>query len=154
MSVRAENSIVINAPMETVWDITNDVSGWTALFTEYSQVEILERKGNTVLFRLTMHPDANGKVWSWVSERSSDPVTRTVHAHRVETGPFEYMNIEWYYEPAGEGTRMRWIQEFTMKPSAPVNDTQMEQRINENSVKQMQIIKECIENRRPQAKAT
>lgn len=147
MSVRTENSIMIDAPLEEVWRITNDISDWPNLFTEYARVDILERKGDTVRFRLTMHPDEQGKVWSWVSERTADLRKRTVKAHRVETGPFEYMNIEWYYEPADGGTKMRWVQEFTMKPGAPANDEQMEQYINNNTKTQMAIIKERIEQR-------
>jgi aromatase len=147
MAVRTDNSIVINAPLDTVWDITNDVANWPNLFTEYATADILERRDNTVVFRLTMHPDENGKVWSWVSERTSDPATHSVRAHRVETGPFEFMNIEWYYEPVDGGTKMRWVQEFTMKPQAPANDEQMEGYINTNTKKQMAIIKERIEAR-------
>ena len=145
MSVRTDNSIVIAAPLEEVWQITNDVANWSNLFTEYAKVEILERKDNTVRFRLTMHPDDQGRVWSWVSERTTDPGTHTVKARRIETGPFEFMNIEWYYEPADGGTRMRWVQEFTMKPGAPANDEQMEQYINNNTKTQMKIIRERIE---------
>src|SRR5262249_48235120 len=111
----------------------------------YAAAEVLAREGRTVTFRLTMHPDANGKVWSWVSERTPDPETRTVRARRIETGPFEYMNIEWTYEPAGSGTKMRWVQEFHMKPDAPVDDRQMEARINHNTKIQMGIIKEKVE---------
>jgi aromatase len=147
MGKRTDNSIVIQAPLDLVWDITNDVANWPNLFTEYAQADILEEHGNTVRFRLTMHPDANGKIWSWVSERTTDPATRSVKAHRVETGPFDYMNIEWYYEPAEGGTRMRWVQEFHMKPTAPVNDDWMENNINTNTTKQMAIIKQKIEDR-------
>jgi aromatase len=86
-------------------------------------------------------------VWSWVSERTVDPRTRTVKARRVETGPFEFMNIEWYYQPVEGGTKMRWVQEFTMKPGAPANDEQMEQYINNNTKTQMAVIKERIEQR-------
>jgi aromatase len=147
MGKRTDNSIAIQAPLDLVWDITNDVANWPNLFTEYAQADILEEHGNTVRFRLTMHPDANGKIWSWVSERTTDPATRTVKAHRVETGPFDYMNIEWYYEPAEGGTQMRWVQEFHMKPTAPVDDDWMENNINTNTKKQMAIIKQKIEDR-------
>jgi aromatase len=147
MSVRTDNSIVIDAPLEEVWRITNDVVNWPSLFTEYATAEILEQNADTVRFRLTMHPDEQGRVWSWVSERTADPRTRTVKARRVETGPFEFMNIEWYYQPVEGGTKMRWVQEFTMKPGAPANDEQMEQNINNNTKTQMAIIKERIEQR-------
>src|SRR5688572_681377 len=122
MGVRTDNATVIDAPLDVVWEITNDVEDWPNLFTEYAEATILERNGDTIRFRLTMHPDENGKVWSWVSERTPDASSRTVKAHRVETGPFEYMNIEWTYEPVEGGTKMRWVQEFSMKPGAPAND--------------------------------
>jgi aromatase len=147
MPAHTDNSIVINAPIDKVWEITNDVENWPNLFTEYAEANILERDGNTVRFRLTMHPDKDGKVWSWVSERTSDPTTRTVKAHRIETGPFEYMNIEWYYEPADGGTKMRWVQDFAMKPGAPMNDEQAQEYINTNTRTQMSIIKERVEQR-------
>jgi aromatase len=147
MGKRTDNSIIINAPLDLVWDITNDVANWTNLFTEYAEAQILEQKDNTIRFRLVMHPDENGKVWSWVSERTTDPRTHTVKARRIETGPFDYMNIEWYYEPVEGGTKMRWVQEFHMKPTAPVDDDWMENNINTNTKKQMAIIKGYIEKR-------
>jgi aromatase len=152
MAGHTENAIVINAPLELVWEMTNDLERWPTLFSEYASLEVLERQGETVRFRLTMHPDENGKIWSWVSERTSDPKARTVKAHRVETGPFEYMNIEWYYEPADGGTRLRWVQDFHMKPQAPVNDEQMTERINTNSKVQMALIKEKVEHRAASAR--
>jgi len=145
MAVRTDNSVVIKASLQAVWEATNDVENWPNLFTEYEEAKILERKGDTVVFRLTMHPDEKGKIWSWVSERTADRERYLVKAHRVETGPFEFMNIEWYYQEVEGGTRMRWVQEFTMKPNAPVNDTQMEVYLNTNTQKQMAVIKQRIE---------
>ena len=152
MAGHTENSVEIKAPLQLVWDMTNDVESWPNLFSEYAEVKIVERKGNTVRFNISMHPDETGKVWSWVSERTSDPATRTVKAHRVETGPFEFMNIEWYYEPTSDGTKMRWVQDFHMKPQAPVNDEQMTDRINTNTKIQMALIKEKVEKAAAAAK--
>ncbi|GGX88850.1 SRPBCC family protein [Streptomyces minutiscleroticus] len=145
MAGHTENEIVIAAPMELVWDMTNDLQKWTRLFSEYASVEILDRDGDRTTFRLTMHPDDNGKVWSWVSERVPDPVTRTVVARRVETGPFQYMDIRWEYAETSEGVRMRWIQDFAMKPDAPVDDAWMTDNINRNSRTQMALIRDRIE---------
>jgi aromatase len=142
-----DNSVVIDKPLDEVWERMNDLENWTNLFTEYASVEILERDGNTVKFRLTTHPDPDydGQVWSWTSERTMDPESHTTKSHRIETGPFEYMNIEWYFEPADEGTKMRWIQDFSMKPSAPANDEQAEEYLNKNTAEQMKAIKERLE---------
>ena len=52
MAAHTDNFIVINAPLATVWEITNDVANWPSLFTEYSEATILEQKANTVRFRV------------------------------------------------------------------------------------------------------
>ena len=75
MAGHTDNSVVIDKPLDEVWERMNDLENWTKLFTEYASVEILEREGNTVKFRLTTHPDPeyDGQVWSWTSERTMDP---------------------------------------------------------------------------------
>lgn len=145
MAGHTDNSAVITAPMALVWQMTNDVLSWPELFSEYAAAEVLDRDGNTVRFRLTMHPDEEGRVWSWVSERTADPGTRTVRARRIETGPFEYMNIKWEYREVDDGVEMRWVQDFHMKPDAPADDNTMAGHINRNSVIQMKRIKEIVE---------
>ena len=145
MAGHTENEVVIAAPMDLLWERTNDVENWPDLFSEYASAQVLERDGDRVLFRLTMHPDDNGQVWSWVSERVADRATRTVTARRVETGPFERMDIRWTYEDVEGGVRMRWVQDFAMKPTAPVDDDAMTRRINANSRTQMALIKRKVE---------
>ena len=145
-AAHTECSVVINAPMDLVWDMTNDVESWPQLFSEYSAAEIIARDSNTVRFRLTMHPDDDGKVWSWVSERVMDPQQRAVRAYRVETGPFEFMNINWTYRETDGGVEMRWVQDFHMKPDAPVDDPTMAEMITRNSAVQMERIKSIVED--------
>lgn len=145
MSARTENTVWVGAPMELVWNVTNDVPRWPELFSEYAAAEVLAEEGDTVRFRLTMHPDEDGTQWSWVSERTRDAATRTVRAHRVETGPFEYMNIYWEYREEDGGVRMTWKQDFQMKPTAPVTDQQMADRLNANTPVQMNLIKKKLE---------
>ena len=148
MAAHTDNAIVIEAPLDLVWTMTNDLENWPNLFTEYAKTEIVERKdANTVLFRITMHPDNQGNAWSWISERTMDPATHTTKSRRIETGWFEYMHIEWFYEPVEGGTKMRWVQDFTMKPTAPFNDEQQAENINRNTKIQQAVIKERIEAR-------
>jgi aromatase len=155
MAAHTDNSIVIAAPMDLVWDMTNDVASWPQLFSEYASAQILERDGGTVRFRLTMHPDEQGRVWSWVSERTCDARSRTVRAHRVETGPFEFMNIFWEYTLVGpDRVEMRWVQDFQMKPGAPADDETMARHINANSLVQMERIKGLVEQAAVQRAAT
>lgn len=146
MSGHTENLVVINSSLERVWAMTNDVTSWPWLFSEYASAEILDSTDNTVRFRLTMHPDEENRIWSWVSERTLDPANHTVAATRIETGPFEYMNIRWEYRQLDEAVEMRWVQDFHMKPAAPVDDAAMTSRINSNTPIQMARIKKIIES--------
>ncbi|MEU4568707.1 SRPBCC family protein [Micromonospora sp. NPDC023956] len=145
MAKKTECAVVIDAPMDLVWEMTNDVPNWPDLFTEYASAEVLERDGDTIRFRLTMHPDENGRVNTWVSERTSDAATRTVRAHRIETGPFDFMNIFWAYREVDGGVEMRWEQEFHVKDEMPFDDDAMAAHLLKNSAIQMAAIKERIE---------
>lgn len=140
-----ENEIVIAADLDLVWDTTNDLERWPQLFTEYAACEVLDHSGDTFRFRLTMHPDEQGRVWSWVSERTLDREARRVTARRVEPGPFEFMDIAWTYTAVDGGTLMRWVQDFRMRPQAPVDTAGMTERINANSPVQMAHIAEQVE---------
>ncbi|WP_405708578.1 MULTISPECIES: SRPBCC family protein [unclassified Streptomyces] len=147
MPGHTENEITIAAPLDLVWDVTNDLENWPQLFSEYAAVEITERDGDSTTFRLTMHPDENDKVWSWVSERTVNRAERTVRARRVEPGPFQHMNIRWEYSEVPGGTKMHWTQDFAMRPDAPVDDDWMTANINRNSKVQMELIRDKIEQR-------
>jgi aromatase len=142
-----DNEIVIAAPLEFVWERMMDIESWPSLFSEYAKAEVIEQDGDRVQFRLTTHPDPDydGKVWSWTSERIADPVAHSSKSRRIETGPFQYMNIEWFFEAAPDGTRMRWVQDFSMNPDAPANDEQAEEYMNKNTKTQMGVIKERLE---------
>jgi aromatase len=146
VSGHTENRVVIDAPLDRVWAITNDVASWPWLYSEYASAEILDKTENYVKFRLTTRPDANNQTWSWVSERHLDPVNHVVRARRVETGPFEHMDIRWEYRTVTGGVEMRWIQDFHLKPTAPVDDAAMAERINRSSPIEMARIKRLIES--------
>lgn len=145
MAVTTRNSTVIDAPFDLVWDMTNDVASWPDLFTEYASAEVLEQEEDRVLFRLTLFPDEDGKVWSWVSERTMDRAAGVVRARRVETGPFEYMNLVWTYRERPEGVELLWEQDFHVKDGMPFGDAEMAERINRNSPEQLAHIKAKVE---------
>ena len=150
---RTDNAVVIAAPLQFVWERMNDVEAWPRLFSEYADASVLERRGDTVRFRLTTHPDHEhgGTVWSWVSERTVDPETLTTKAHRIETGPFEFMEIDWSFRAVGRGTEMRWRQHFAMKPTAPADDAAATEYLNRNTRGQMAVIKGRLERAHSEA---
>ena len=136
------NSIIINAPYEKVFDISNDIPRWTELFgAEYQKAEVLEKKDNKITFRLT---DEEGK--SWVSWRLLFKDKYFAYAQRHEPlFPFKYMKIIWLYTQKPEGIEMTWIQHFEMDEKAKFNDQQIESFINEGSQQNLKIFKSIIE---------
>jgi aromatase len=55
------------------------------------------------------------------------------------------MTIEWFFEETDDGTKMRWVQDFSMKEDAPADNETAEDYMNKNTKEQMGIIKEKLE---------
>jgi aromatase len=137
------NSIVINAPYELVFDISNKIERWTELFgDEYVKADVMERNGNEITFRLT---DEEGK--SWVSKRWLYKDQKFAYAQRWDSlFPFKYMKIVWFYTETPEGIKMAWIQDFEMNPKfTKFTADQIEEFINKHSQDNMKIFKKVIE---------
>jgi len=136
------NSIIINAPYDLVFDISNDIPRWTELFGgEYKKAEVVSKVGDKITFRLT---DDEGK--SWQSWRLLFKDSYFTYAEREEPKfPFQYMKIIWLYTPKAEGVELTWIQHFTMDEKAKFNDTQVEGFINKHSKENLKIFKSIIE---------
>src|SRR4051812_35474814 len=145
MAAHTDNSVLIDAPLDLVWAMTNDVPRWPQLFSEYAEAEVVGEHDNVVRFRLRTHPDPQGRVWSWVSERELDRAALLVRARRIETGVFKYMNLVWEYLPEPGGIRLRWVQDFEMKAEAHTDDAGMADYLNRASQAQQQHIKQCVE---------
>ncbi|MCM8770739.1 MAG: polyketide cyclase [Candidatus Omnitrophica bacterium] len=136
------NSIIINAPYDLVFDISNDIPRWTELFGgEYKKAEVINKEGNKITFRLT---DDEGN--SWQSFRLLFKDKYFAYAQREEPKfPFKFMKIIWLYTPWPEGIEMTWIQHFAMDEKAKFNDAQVEGFINKHSQDNLKIFKEIIE---------
>ena len=136
------NSIIINAPYDLIFDISNDIPRWTELFgDEYKKAEIVEKKDNKITFRLT---DDEGK--SWVSWRLLFKDKFFTYSERHDPKfPFKYMKIIWLYTQKVEGIELTWIQHFEMDDKAKFNDAQVEGFINKHSKDNLKIFKDVIE---------
>ena len=136
------NSILIEAPYDLVFDISNDIERWTELFGgEYTEAKILKREGNKLTFKLT---DDKGN--SWQSFRLLFKDNNFAYAQKLEpTFPFDYMKIIWLYTPVPRGILMTWIQFFTMAKGAKFDDEKIEGLINKHSQDNLKIFKEVIE---------
>jgi aromatase len=157
MKGRTENSVVVYGDAERIFELTNRIELWPELFTEYESTEVLEREGHYLKFRLTMFPEEDGKVKSWVSERTVDTSKREARAKRLEPMyPFASMDIHWTYEPLpqGLGVIMTWIQEFEPHENFPFDVYRMESHLNHNTRIQLKAVKQAVEERLLNAKGT
>lgn len=137
------NSIIIDAPYDLVFDISNDIPRWTELFGgEYQAAEILSKEGNRLEFRLT---DDEGK--SWTSHRLLFKENKFAYAQKNDpTFPFRFMKIIWLYTEVEGGIKMTWIQDFEMHPDfTKFTDEQIVGFINKHSQENLQIFKDTIE---------
>ncbi len=136
------NSIIINAPYDLVFDISNDIPRWTELFgTEYKKAEVVKKEGNKITFRLTDDEDK-----SWVSWRLLYKDKFFTYSERQEPKfPFNFMKIIWLYTQKPEGVELTWIQHFQMDKTAKFNDEQVEGFINKHSKDNLLIFKKVIE---------
>jgi aromatase len=104
-------SIVVNAPITKVFDISNQMDRWPEMMPEYRDAEILEAKeGRKIWFRLAHESGAE-----WISWRVLYP-PYVAYAERQEPKlPFKYMQIVWTYTPVGpEQTEMTWDMTFEL----------------------------------------
>ena len=135
------NSIVINAPYDLVFEISNDISRWKELFDEYTGSDVLEVVDNKITFQLT-HKNGN----SWKSYRLLFKDDKFAYACKVEPMfPFKYMKIVWLYRDVEGGVEMTWIQDFSMDPKAKYTDSQVEELINKHSQDNLKRFKEFVE---------
>ncbi len=141
------NAVLIEAPVDDVFRLTNNVRTWPTLFTEYLSSEVIEESDSSVTFRLTTHPDEDGNQWSWIAQRHTDQERRSTYSERLpSSGPFERMIIRWWYDPVGvQCTVMTWEQEFTIKADAPVTQEQATNYLNKQTKIQQSVIKQRVE---------
>jgi aromatase len=141
------NAVVIEAPVDEVLRLTNDVRTWPDLFTEYKSSEVLEESPGDVTFRLTTHPDETGQSWSWIARRQTNFERKSTYSEREpDSGPFAKMELRWWYDSLSPTTAlMTWEQEFTIRAGAPVSEQEATNYLNKHTKIQQQVIKEYIE---------
>lgn len=136
------NSVIIDAPYDLVFDISNDIERWPELFGgEYVEAKIISRDERKLIFRLT---DCNGNTWQ--SFRLLFKEYYFTYAQKMPPEfPFKFMKIIWLYTPQDNGIIMTWIQHFEVDGNAPFTDEKAVEMINMHSRENMQIFKRVIE---------
>ena len=118
--MRTVDRLPMRAPPERVFAAASDVEHWPALLPHYRWVHMLERReGGGVGEMAAWRPFGRFRypAW-WVSEMWIDAAARTVRYRHIR-GITAGMDVEWRIEPAGEGSDVTIVHEWT-GPGWPV----------------------------------
>jgi uncharacterized membrane protein len=112
--MRTVDRVLMRAPMDRVFRAAVDVEQWPALLSHYRWVRMLDDgKQVSVVEMAAWRPFGIFKypTW-WVSEMSIDrraPAVHYRHVRGITTG----MDVVWQLQPAGDGTEVTIIHEWS-----------------------------------------
>jgi aromatase len=155
------NSIIINKDIEELFLILNNIQNWPELHG-YKNAELLETKKLIddkvkLVFKIIgededdhdhhhNHDEEDHHPEIWISQRIIDKNNYSARGVRLEpVFPFKYWILDIILTQEKNGTKMTWIQDFSMDPKTGHTDEEIEGYINRGSREEMQTIKEKIE---------
>lgn len=114
------NSIVVEAPLATTFEISNRLESWPDIMPEYKKVEVFKQEGKKKWFHLVHESGAEWTSWRVLHSKAS-----FAYAERHEPKlPFKFMHITWTYkEIDARQTEMTWEMSFEL----PKDCTDLEQ---------------------------
>jgi acyl carrier protein/carbon monoxide dehydrogenase subunit G len=154
MTRRTKNTIRITAPIDRVWDFTNDVANWRDIFPRFSDIDVTRLGEDEFELGIRTYPNEQGKVLEWRSHRIHDRANRTVTVSRIDESIFVHVRMVITYRTVGDMTELHWAHEFDMKPDSHLTNEQMTEHFNENDRMTLSRIKTMVEKRNPAARAS
>jgi ribosome-associated toxin RatA of RatAB toxin-antitoxin module len=137
-------TVIINAPILRVIEMSNDVGNWPKMMSEYKDAEVIERVGQKIWFRLT---HMNGS--KWVSWRMVHECGCFALAERYSPrAPFKYMQHLWTYKELPEvKTEMRWRMNFALPDNNQWKEQDLCDYLSQHATQNQDSMKEYIERR-------
>jgi ribosome-associated toxin RatA of RatAB toxin-antitoxin module len=111
----AENSIIMNAPLEKIFETAADLSLWPKILPHYRWVHYLEQSPTRNVVRM-----AARRKWipvQWTSEQEIDRNKKEVRFHHLKAFT-KGMRVVWTFTQTGDGVLVR-IQ-HDLEPTIPV----------------------------------
>lgn len=150
------NSIVIDKELSDVFLIINNVENWTELHG-YQSAEVIEKKRlvddkiKLVLKIIGDEEEENEQgekhFKTWTSQRVLDFSTYSARGVRLEPiYPFKHWILDVILSKEKNGTKMTWIQDFTMDEKTGLTDEEVEVLINNGSKMELKNFKTKIED--------
>ena len=136
-------SVVVDAPIERVFELSNRVQDWTEMMNDYARVEVLKREGHKTTFRLH---HKNGT--SWISWRVVHPLGKFALAERVTPRqPFKFMHHVWTYRALDAAhTEMSWTMQFELPEAEAHREAECCEYLLKHSADNQQQMKAYIES--------
>ncbi|HEX3551164.1 MAG TPA: SRPBCC family protein [Candidatus Elarobacter sp.] len=97
------NVVLVDAPPQAVYALAAATETWPRILPHYRYVRVLEERGPARVVAMGAWQDVFPI--AWVAEQTNDP--RTPHiTFRHLRGWTRGMDVDWIFEPRGEGTRV------------------------------------------------
>lgn len=116
MLMRTENSVVIDAPLQTIFNLAACTEQWPEIIPNYRSATLLRERGDVRLFRMVGTRDGFPFPLHWTSVQEVNRNQRIIRFRQVR-GITRGMLVEWTMEPVVGGVKVRIVHVFT--PSWP-----------------------------------
>ncbi|HTS17853.1 MAG TPA: SRPBCC family protein [Verrucomicrobiae bacterium] len=114
MSVRTENSIVIKAPLDRIFQETSNLLLWPKVLPHYRWIHVLKAGDDGLVVKMGAR-----RGWlpiHWTSRYQVDPKTPELHFEHLRAFT-RGMQVRWTYTPTPDGVLVRIIHELD-RPTA------------------------------------
>src|SRR5437870_106588 len=101
--MRAENAVLIRAPLKEIYDLAVAVERWPALLPHYRYVLVREEKGRARLLEMAARRDWI-PLW-WLAVQECHPEVPAIHFRHVR-GLTSGMDVAWSFVPEPGGVRV------------------------------------------------
>ena len=149
MNVHTENSIVIRAPVEKIFEMTANLFLWPSVLPHYRWVRVLQAGDDGLIVKM-----AARRGWlpiQWTSRFKVDGVARELHFHHLKAFT-RGMNVKWTYTPTDDGVRVQIFHELDRRSALGrwfARRILAEMFISPVATKTLASFKQHLENRAP-----
>ena len=134
-------SIIVDAPLETTFEISNRIDSWPDMMPEYKKAEVFKREGRMIWFRL-----ANEAGAEWVSWRMLYPPYFTCAERYEPKLPFKFMHLIWTYKALSDRqTEMTWDMSFELPDERREQEKDLAQQLAKHTEVNQAKMKAYIE---------
>ncbi len=117
--IHTENSILMKAPLDRVFETASDLSRWPEILPHYRWIRYLEQspaKNTVVMAAWRIVPQLGGMKIPvhWTSEQQVDRSTMEIRFHHLKSFT-RGMVVVWTFRPAPEGVQVRITHDFVSR---------------------------------------